>query len=67
MMKKVTETNTDGDNGQHNGNIGTDFNFKREIVWFNAIGFLLLMITGLIGIVAAVFGYCHWQTTVWSE
>ncbi|XP_063706275.1 acyl-CoA Delta12-desaturase-like [Culicoides brevitarsis] len=46
--------------------IGTDYDFKREVVWFNAIGFLMLMLTGFVGILAAVFGYCCWQTTLWS-
>lgn len=30
--------------------IGTDWNFKREIVWFNAIGFLALHLAGLAGL-----------------
>lgn len=30
--------------------IGTDFNFKREIVWFNAIGFLILHLAGIYGL-----------------
>lgn len=63
MLTQISEN----DNCQHNSDIGTDFNFKREVVWFNAIGFLLLMLTGFIGILAAIFGYCFWQTTVWSE
>lgn len=52
---------------EQNIKIGTDFTFKREVVWFNTIGFLLLMITGVIGIYAAVMRYCLWQTTLWSE
>lgn len=30
--------------------IGTDWSFKREIVWFNAIGFLALHLAGLAGL-----------------
>lgn len=30
--------------------IGTDMDFKREIVWFNAIGFLALHLAGLAGL-----------------
>lgn len=30
--------------------IGTDFHFKREIVWFNAIGFLILHLGGIYGL-----------------
>ena len=57
-----------GDNNdEKNNKIGTDFTFKREIVWFNAIGFLLLMTTGVIGVFAAVMRYCLWQTTLWSK
>ncbi|KAF2893319.1 hypothetical protein ILUMI_12875 [Ignelater luminosus] len=29
--------------------IGTDYNFKRRIVWFNALGFLALHLAGLVG------------------
>lgn len=47
-------------------NIGTDRNFKRKIVWFNAIGFLLLLSIGAVGVAMAGLGYCKWQTIVWS-
>lgn len=47
-------------------NIGTDWSFKRKIVWFNAIGFLLLLSIGVVGVAMAGLGYCKWQTTAWS-
>ncbi|GAB0093133.1 Acyl-CoA desaturase [Sergentomyia squamirostris] len=46
--------------------IGTDFNFKREIVWFNAIGFLLLHISALIGGLLVVFGYAKFYTVLYT-
>ncbi|XP_055697530.1 acyl-CoA Delta-9 desaturase-like [Phlebotomus papatasi] len=46
--------------------IGTDFNFKREIVWFNAIGFLLLHIAALIGGLLALLGYAKFYTVVYT-
>lgn len=30
--------------------LGTDYNFKRKIVWFNAIGFLFLHLCGVYGV-----------------
>lgn len=45
--------------------IGTDMNFKREIVWFNAIGFLVLHILGFIGLGMMAFGYAKFATMVY--
>lgn len=47
--------------------IGTDFNFKREIVWKNVVGFALLHICGWIGLHLAFWWYCDWRTTVYSK
>lgn len=47
--------------------IGTDFNFKREIVWKNAIGFLMLHICALIGIIIALMGYAKLYTVLYCE
>lgn len=47
--------------------IGTDFNFKREIVWKNAIGFLLLHICAVIGLVIAILGYAKVSTLLYCE
>lgn len=41
---KLTEANVDEHSITLNSEIGTDFNFKREIVWFNAIGLTLMHI-----------------------
>lgn len=45
--------------------IGTDYSFKRDVVWFNAIGFLFLHLAGLIGFVLIFFS--HPLTIVWSK
>lgn len=47
--------------------IGTDFNFKREIVWKNAIGFLALHICAVIGIVMGLLGYAKFYSLLYSE
>uniref|UniRef100_A0A182MAQ2 Fatty acid desaturase domain-containing protein n=1 Tax=Anopheles culicifacies TaxID=139723 RepID=A0A182MAQ2_9DIPT len=46
--------------------IGTDFNFKREIVWKNVIGFLLLHICGWVGLHLAFWRYCDYRTTLYT-
>lgn len=45
--------------------IGTDMNFKREIVWSNAIGFLVLHILGMIGLGMMGLGYAKFGTLVY--
>lgn len=47
--------------------VGTDFNFKREIVWKNAIGFLLLHMIGAVGGLMMITGYCDIRTSIYSE
>lgn len=47
--------------------IGTDFSFKREIVWSNAIGFLILHIAALIGIFMGLLGYARIYTHIYSK
>lgn len=47
--------------------IGTDFSFKREIVWKNAIGFLALHICAVIGVVIGLLGYPKLYTHIYSE
>lgn len=46
--------------------IGTDFNFKREIVWTNAIGFLVLHFCAVVGIVLTFLGIPNVRTTMYS-
>lgn len=46
--------------------IGTDFSFKRKIVWSNAIGFLILHILAVIGIVLPGLGYAKLLTVLYS-
>lgn len=45
--------------------IGTDYNFKREIVWKNAIGFLALHLAALYGL-WVMCAYCMWKTDIWA-
>lgn len=47
--------------------IGTDFNFKREIVWKNALGFLALHICAVIGLGIALLGYARLYTVLYCE
>lgn len=47
--------------------IGTDFNYKRIVVWPNAIGFVLLHICGLIGILLVMLGQCYFQTALYGK
>lgn len=47
--------------------IGTDYNFKREIVWFNAIGFLVLHCCGVYGVFLMFGGYAKIWTTIYCK
>lgn len=47
--------------------IGTDFNYKREIVWSNCFGFLLLHVIGIIGAYMLFDGSADVKTTIYCE
>lgn len=47
--------------------IGTDFSYKREVVWPNAIGFLVLHMCALFGILLVMLGYSNYKTVIYSE
>lgn len=47
--------------------IGTDFNFKRQIVWSNAIGFLVLHLFALVGIVQTLLYIPSLKTTMYCK
>lgn len=47
--------------------IGTDYTFKRKIVWFNTIGFIMLHICGFYGFYLSLTNNCHIFTTLWSK
>lgn len=47
--------------------IGTDFNFKRAIVWPNAIGFLLLHLCALAGVLITLLGMVDIRTTIYGK
>ncbi|KAF5295122.1 hypothetical protein FQA39_LY13273 [Lamprigera yunnana] len=44
--------------------IGTDFNYKRTIVWFNALGFLALHLAAFYGLYLCLFA--HPLTVLWT-
>lgn len=46
--------------------IGTDYNFKHQVVWKNAIGFLILHLACLWGWVLVFCGSVLWNTIYWS-
>lgn len=47
--------------------IGTDFNYKREIVLWNCFGFALLHLIGFIGIFMFFNGSTDIRTTIYCE
>lgn len=47
--------------------IGTDYNFQRKIVWFNAIGFLALHLVALYGIFLMISGKAKLLTTIYCK
>lgn len=47
--------------------IGTDFSFKRQIVWKNAIGFLALHICAFIGFGMSLLGYARFYSILYSK
>ncbi|KAG5669862.1 hypothetical protein PVAND_000153 [Polypedilum vanderplanki] len=49
-----------------NSEIGTDPNYKFTFVWFNTIGFIILHIIGITGLIAALLGYCRVYTSIYS-
>ncbi|KAL0881588.1 hypothetical protein ABMA27_001417 [Loxostege sticticalis] len=46
--------------------IGTDYSYKHQIVWKNAIGFLILHLLTLWGVYIVVTGGIQFRTYVWS-
>lgn len=46
--------------------IGTDFNFKRKIVWKNAIGFLFLHLLAVYGLIIQLLGYADFRTILYT-
>lgn len=47
--------------------IGTDFSYKRQVVWSNAIGFLVLHLCAVIGIVLVIIGFADYRTVIYCE
>lgn len=47
--------------------IGTDFNFKREVVWSNAIGFAALHLCAVIGVILGLFLITDIRTSIYGN
>lgn len=47
--------------------IGTDFSFKREIVWKNLIGFVILHLFALYGTIITFQNVPSYKTTIYCE
>lgn len=62
-MKQGTD---DEYKGKLPSQIGTDFTFKRKIVWFNAIGFLVLHLIAVYGFYLSVTS-AKFLTFAWSK
>lgn len=48
-------------------NIGTDYSYKHEVVWINAIGFLILHLISLYGVIYLFIGEYKFVTFVWGK
>lgn len=48
-------------------NIGTDYSYKHQVVWKNAIGFFILHLLGIWGHLIVFTGGIYWQTFMWSK
>lgn len=47
--------------------IGTDYTYKRPIVWFNTIGFLVLHMCGIYGVYLMLSGHAKFWTSIYCE
>lgn len=47
--------------------IGTDYSYKHEIVWKNAIGFLILHLLAVWGYYILLTGGIQFKTFIWSK
>lgn len=47
--------------------IGTDFNFKREVVWSNAIGFAALHLCAVTGVILGLFLITDLRTSIYGN
>lgn len=47
--------------------IGTDYSYKHTIVWKNAIGFLILHLFALWGVILMFTGGVTFKTILWSK
>nr|XP_021195974.2 acyl-CoA Delta-9 desaturase-like [Helicoverpa armigera] len=46
--------------------IGTDYSYKHTLVWKNAIGFLIMHLLALWGVILAFTGFFQWRTILWT-
>lgn len=63
------QSHPEGDKGQHNSmeKLGTDPNFKRKIVWKNAIGFLVLHLAAFYGLYLVLTFRIKILTYLWGK
>lgn len=47
--------------------IGTDYTYKHQVVWKNAIGFLIMHILAVWGLVLFLTGALSWKSFVWGN
>lgn len=73
-MAETKTINTNNNNQEKEGKkillpsqIGTDYNYKHKIVWFNTIGFLYLHLLAIYGIYRGLTGAAYFSTIAWSE
>ncbi|CAG9579878.1 unnamed protein product [Danaus chrysippus] len=62
-ISKERYTNFDNDTLKK---FGTDYSYKHQIVWKNAIGFFILHILGIWGHFIVFTGGIYWQTFIWG-
>ncbi|XP_026471655.1 acyl-CoA desaturase-like [Ctenocephalides felis] len=71
-MAETKTINTNNNNQEKEGKkillpsqIGTDYNYKHKIVWFNTIGFLYLHLLAIYGIYRGLTGAAYFSTIAW--
>lgn len=47
--------------------IATDYSYKHQIVWKNVVGFVLLHVFALWGLVLIFTGMALWKTSIWGK
>ncbi|KAJ8718941.1 hypothetical protein PYW07_016497 [Mythimna separata] len=66
QKKHVHVNNNQSDDTPVTRYIGTDYSYKHQIVWKNAIGFLILHVFALWGLALVITGTVSWKTSLWT-